>query len=75
MDERPEREGNPPHIVSELITHLNELESKVVALEETISEMNDLQVVNKLDIINLKNELERIRLSVPMLSGEQIGKV
>jgi chromosome segregation ATPase len=66
--------GKDRKIISELITHINQLESKIASLEETISETSDLQTVNKLDIINLKNELEKIKLVFPSVSPEQIGK-
>lgn len=68
MDEANSKEGK---VISELITHVNTLEQKISTLQETISEANDLQMVNKLDIVNLRNELEKLTLSIPNMSPEQ----
>lgn len=73
MDEA--REKDPKNtIISEIITHVNQLESRINSLEESISEANDLQIVNKLDIINLKNELEKVKLAFPAVSPENIER-
>lgn len=57
-----EGESKSP-IISELITHINQLESTISSLKETINDINDLQLVNKLDIINIRNEIEKLRMS------------
>jgi len=75
MDDVNEKEGKESKIIQELITHVNALESKISSLEESISEANDLQTVNKLDIINMKNELDKIKMVFPSVSHEQIEKM
>ncbi|MBI4181415.1 MAG: hypothetical protein HY520_00405 [Candidatus Aenigmarchaeota archaeon] len=70
MDEQGEGAGKK--MIAELISHLSQLEQKMTGLEETIADASDLQLVNKLDIINLKNELEKLRLSVPTLEEDQV---
>jgi ribosomal protein L40E len=62
-------------IIQELITHINSLEQKISMLKDELSEENDLQTVNRLDIINLKNEIDRIKISVPIVSPEMAGKM
>lgn len=57
-------------IVTELITHLNTLEEKIKAIKEEISEIKDAELIDKLDIINLSNQLERIKLTMPDISPE-----
>ena len=52
-------------VIKELITHVNRIDSKIKDLETTTSDMNDLQLLNKLDIIHLKNEVDKLRLMVP----------
>jgi len=52
-------------IIKELIAHINRVESKVKELQANLSDMNDLQLLNKLDIINLKNELEKLKMVFP----------
>jgi hypothetical protein len=59
-------------ILTEVITHINQIEGKLSLIEEKIGDINDLQIVNKLDIINLKNEIEKIRLASSTLSPEMI---
>ena len=68
-------EGGGEKIIQELITHLNQLESRISSLDETISEASDLQLINKLDIINLKNELDKIHLVFPSITQEQIDRI
>ena len=46
----------------EIIKHLNELEGKMRDIQGSVSDVNDLQIINKLDIINLKNEIDKIKL-------------
>ena len=72
MDEADK--GNE-RIIQELITHINSLEQKINMLKEEISEENDLQTVNRLDIINLKNEIEKIKISVPVLTPDIADKL
>jgi len=38
------------------------IEEKFKVIESKLAEMNDLQIVNKLDIINLKNSIEKLKL-------------
>lgn len=62
-------------IISEMIAHINRVEEKINTLKEGMRDIKDLQTVNKLDIINLKNEIEQIKLSIPTLSPENIERV
>jgi len=70
-----EVEQGKDRIIQELITHINNLEQKINMLKDELSEQNDLQTVNRLDIINLKNELEKIKISVPVLSPDIADKI
>ena len=63
------------NIIKKLIAHLNALEGKINLLKEGIDETNDLVTVNKLDIINLKNEIEKIKLSIPEVSPDTLTKL
>lgn len=62
-------------IIPEIITHINKVEEKINMLKESIKEAKDLQTVNKLDIINLKNEIEQIKLSIPTISPETAERI
>jgi len=70
-----EADAGNERIIQELITHINNLEQKINMLKEEISEENDLQTVNRLDIINLKNEIEKIKISVPVLTPDIADKL
>ena len=70
MPEEPKRD-----IIKEIITHLNAIEEKINLLKESMEETNDLVTVNKLDIINLKNEIEKIKLSIPEVSPDTLAKL
>jgi chromosome segregation ATPase len=63
------------NVIAALIKHANSLEQQMSTLEEKISELNDLQLLNKLDIINLKNEIEKMRLTVPAVSPETTSMI
>ena len=52
-------------LLSELVTHLNALEQRMAELADGVEELKDLELVNKLDIINLSAHAERERLSAP----------
>jgi len=75
--ETPEQTGTKGKnkIIPEIITHINRLEEKINTFKESIQEAKDLQTVNKLDIINMKNEIEQIKLSMPTLSPESVERV
>jgi chromosome segregation ATPase len=75
--ETPEQTGTKGKnkIIPEIITHMNKLEEKINTFKESIQEAKDLQTVNKLDIINMKNEIEQIKLSMPTLSTESVERV
>ena len=77
ISETPEQAGakGKNKIIPEIITHINKLEEKINMLKEGIQEAKDLQTVNKLDIINLKNEIEQIKLSMTTLSPESIENI
>ncbi|MBM3304116.1 MAG: zinc-ribbon domain-containing protein [Candidatus Aenigmarchaeota archaeon] len=70
-----EAEPGRDRIIQELITHINSLEQKINMLKEELSEANDLQTVNRLDIINLKNEIEKIKISVPVLAPDIADRI
>ena len=70
MPEEPDK-----NIIKEIITHLNTLEEKLKTLNDGIKEAEDLVTVNKLDIINLKNEIEKIKLSIPEVSLDTLNKL
>jgi chromosome segregation ATPase len=62
-------------IIKEIITHLNSLEEKIKTLNDNVDETEDLVTVNKLDIVNLKNSLERIKISMPEVSPDTLSKL
>jgi hypothetical protein len=62
-------------IIKEMITHLNTLEDKIKTQNEDMKESEDLLTVNKLDIINLKNEIEKLKMSIPEVSPETLNKL
>lgn len=62
-------------IIREIITHINALEEKMGLLKESMSELEDLDTVNRLDIINLKNEVEKIKMSSPELPEETMANL
>ena len=70
MPEQPDK-----NIIKELIAHINALEDEIKLLSENISETEDLVTVNKLDIINLKNGLEKMKISMPEVSPDMINKL
>ncbi len=70
-----ETEAGKDRIIQELITHINSLEQKINTLKEELGEENDLQTVNRLDIINLKNEIDKIKISLPVFSPDVIDKI
>jgi chromosome segregation ATPase len=57
-------------LISEIIEHVNSLQEKITALKSDYAELKDVQLVNKLDIINLKNEVDKVRVTSPMLDPE-----
>jgi chromosome segregation ATPase len=62
-------------IIKELIAHINSLEDKIKLLSDTIAETEDLVTVNKLDIVNMKNGLEKLKISMPEVSPDTINKL
>jgi hypothetical protein len=46
----------------DLETRLSKIEDRLRVLQGTVSDINDLQLLNKLDIINLMNEIEKLGL-------------
>ncbi len=51
------------------------LEEKLNTVSSKLAELEDLQLVNKLDIINLKNEIEKLRLTVSVPSPEALERI
>lgn len=62
-------------IIKELIAHINSLEEKIKLLSDTIAETEDMVTVNKLDIVNMKNGLEKLKISMPEVSPDTIDKL
>ncbi|RLI98464.1 MAG: hypothetical protein DRO99_00675 [Candidatus Aenigmatarchaeota archaeon] len=62
-------------IIKQLITHMNTVEDKINLVKDSIAETEDLIMVNKLDIINLKNQIEKLKLSTPEVSPETLNKL
>lgn len=46
------------------------VEEKINVIRDKLEELEDLELVNKLDLINLKNDLERIKLTSQVASPE-----
>jgi len=44
--------------------------TKLKELEDRIDEIHDLELVNKLDIINLKNQIDKLKLGGMPMPGE-----
>ena len=61
-------------VIAELITHVNKLESRIKDVQTSLSDMNDLQLLNKLDIINLKNEIDKLKMVLPGGEGEEVAE-
>lgn len=55
---------NTQFSINDIIKRLMKMEDKVMAVEDHLSEINDLQLINKLDIINLKNEMDRMSIGI-----------
>lgn len=51
------------------------LEEKLNNISSKLTELEDLQLVNKLDIINLKNEIEKLRLTTSAPSPEILERI
>lgn len=51
------------------------LEDKLNTLSSKLTELEDLQLVNKLDIINLKNELEQVKLTASLPGPETLQRI
>jgi chromosome segregation ATPase len=68
-------EETDKNIIKEIITHLNTLEKKINLLNENITETEDLVTVNKLDIVNLKNAIEKMKISMPEVSQDTINRL
>lgn len=59
----PDRYG-----ASVMIDDNNVIKEKLTSIQDQLSELKDLQIINQLDIINLKNEIEKLgfnALSIP----------
>ena len=65
-----EERSKQDSVISEIIAHVNTLEQKLTNMESKYADIKDVQLVNKLDIINLKNEIEKIRSANPNLNEE-----
>jgi ribosomal protein L40E len=51
------------------------LEEKLNTISSKLAELEDLQLVNKLDIVNLKNEIEKLKLTVSAPSLNTLEKI
>ncbi|GEM_PF-3863779 len=50
--------------VDEITKRILRIEDRLMSIEDNISEINDLQLINKLDIINLKNTIEGLMIGM-----------
>ena len=57
-------------VIKDIIKRLNEMSQHMDDLIAQLGEYHDVQLVDKLDIVNLRNEIEKIRLVVPSLAPE-----
>lgn len=51
------------------------LEKRIADVADSVSELKDLELVNKLDILNLSNELEKMRLMGPAAASAGVRGV
>jgi len=68
-------EQQEKNIIKEIIAHLNSLEEKIKLLSDNIAETEDLVTINKLDMVNLKNGLEKLKISMPEVSPDTMNKL
>lgn len=58
----------PKASLDDTLRRVEELESQVRALKKGLEEVKDIQLVEKMDILNLKNEIESIEMASPQFS-------
>ena len=51
--------------LSDMAARLGGLEQRVAELADALGEVKDLELVNKLDLLNLANQLEKLRMTAP----------
>lgn len=61
-------------LILEIISHINQIEKKIIEIHEKTEELEDIETVNKLDIINLRNEIDKISMALPNISPEVMVK-
>ncbi len=54
-----------------ILRRLDELERQVLALKADMEETKDVQLMEKLDIINLKNEVEAMEMARPEIAAQR----
>ena len=69
-DEEKVEGRTPKEVLSELIMHVNTLDEKINTINDSMAEIKDMQLVNKLDIINLNSEIKRIGMNAPEITPE-----
>jgi len=57
-------------VIKEIIKRLNEMDQHMDDLVVQLAEYHDIELVDKLDIVNLRNEIEKVRLVIPSLAPE-----
>jgi DNA repair exonuclease SbcCD ATPase subunit len=62
-------------LAQELMERMSAIEQKLNSLKDELEEQADLQTVNRLDIINMRNELDKVKMSVPALTPELAERV
>ncbi len=67
-------------LLSDMAARLGGLEQRVAELADALGEVKDLELVNKLDLLNLANQLERVRMTTPGVAeaaqkGDELGKL
>ncbi len=58
-----------------MIDDNNVTKEKINSIQDKLSEIKDLQLVNKLDIMNLKNEIEKLQFNILSLPPETVKKI
>lgn len=48
-----------------IIARVDELERQIKLLKESLDELKDLELIGKMDVINLKNEVESVEMGNP----------
>jgi regulator of replication initiation timing len=58
----------PNATLDSILKRVEELEKRVESLVKDLEDVKDIQLVEKMDIVNLKNEIESIEMTSPQIS-------